>query len=330
MSDVLSRLHAAFERRAPLLRSGHTTAFRLCNAEGDRLPHVTVDWFDGVAVLSLYRAFPQEEERALAEAIVAVTGARSVYLKRRPREARVVANVARPEVAPSEPLLGERVEQLEVRENGLRFIIRPGQGLPTGLYLDMRDVRAWLRDEGRVRGRTVLNTFAFTCAFGVYAHAGGAARAVNVDLSRRVLDWGEENLTLNGFPSDRRDHLSGDCFDWLLRLGRKGERFDVVILDPPSFSTSRAGPFPRFSAAKDYPRLVELAAKVVAPEGMLLAACNLEDLRPDRFERMCLQGLASAGRSARRLLPLGASELDFPSPVGAVPSLKVRAVSFAD
>ncbi len=330
MSALHTRLRTAFERRAPLLASKDTTAFRICNAEADGVPDVTVDWFDGIAVLSLYRAFEPAGERALAEALLETTGARSVYLKRRPREARVVANVARPEVAPPEPLVGEAVESVIAKENGLQFLIRPGQGLPTGLYLDMRDVRDWLRRDGRVQGRTVLNTFAFTCAFGLYAHAGGAQRVVNLDLSRRVLDWGEENLRLNGGEPDRRDHLSGDCFDWLQRLAKKGERFDVVILDPPSFSTSRGGPFPRFSAAKDYPRLAELAARVVAPRGLLLAACNLEELRPDRFERMCLQGLSAAGRRLSRVEPLGASPIDFPTPPGAVPPLKVRALLFAD
>ncbi len=322
--DLSRRLREAWDRRADL-RAGPagTTAFRACNAEADGVSDVTVDWFDGVAVLSLYRAFDEAEERRCADAVAEVMGARSVYLKRRPKEARVVANVARGEVAPPLPLVGPEVESLVAKEHGLSFLIRPGQGLPVGLYLDMRQARAWLGDEGHVRGKTVLNTFAFTCAFGVYAHAGGASRVVNLDLSRRVLDWGCENLRLNGFEADLRDHLSGDCFDWLSRLAKKGERFDVVILDPPSFSTSRTG---RFSAAKDYPRLVESAARVVADGGLLLAACNLEDLRPDRFARMCEEGLGRAGRQARRALALGASPVDFPTPEGAVPQLKVRAL----
>src|SRR5690606_23072127 len=111
--------------------------------------------------------------------------------------------------------------------NGLRFIICPGQGLSVGLYLDMRDGRQWVR--GQVAGRTVLNCFAYTCAFGVYSHAGGAARVVNLDLSRRVLDWGEENLRRNGVEPRRIDHIAGDTFDWLGRFQKKGEQFDCVI-----------------------------------------------------------------------------------------------------
>src|SRR4051812_8669546 len=98
MNDVL--LQRAFERRSALLGSAATTALRLVNAHGDGIPDVTVDLFERVAVLSLYRAFTADEERAMAETIAKVTDARAVYLKRRPREARVVANVAKPEVAP--------------------------------------------------------------------------------------------------------------------------------------------------------------------------------------------------------------------------------------
>ena len=178
MKDLQSRLERAWERRAPVRADAETTAFRAVNAEADALSDITVDLFDKVAVLSLYRTFSEDEERRLGEAVAEVTKAQSVYLKRRPKEARVVANVARQEVAPPSPLWGAEDSSVVVKESGLSFLIRPGQGLPVGLYLDMREVRAWLRDEGHAKGKTVLNTFAFTCAFGVYAHAGGAARVV--------------------------------------------------------------------------------------------------------------------------------------------------------
>ncbi|MBX5483255.1 MAG: class I SAM-dependent rRNA methyltransferase [Myxococcaceae bacterium] len=322
MNDAALRraLQKAIDRRAPLRqRTPTTNAFRLVNARGDALPDVTVDLFDKVAVLSLYRDLPPDEEVRLAEAVRQTSGARAVYLKRRPREARVAANVAKSEVAPESPITGERVDELTVLENGVHFVIRPGQGLSVGLYLDMRDTRQWVREQ--IRGRTLLNTFAYTCGFGVYAHHGGAARAVNVDLSRRVLDWGEENLRRNGFLPDRRDHLAGDCFEWLKRLAKKGETFDVVVLDPPSFSTSRSG---RFSAARDYPKLAAAAAPVVADGGWLVACCNLQQLSGARFEAMVQAGIAQAGRSARLIQRLGPSAIDFPSTSDEPPGLKVR------
>ncbi|MFP2911066.1 class I SAM-dependent rRNA methyltransferase, partial [Pyxidicoccus sp. 3LFB2] len=259
-SSLVDTLRAARERRGTLLSDARTTAFRVLNGEADGVPDVTADVFGGLCVISLYRDFFPLEEEALLDAAVAAWAPRSVYLKRRPREARVLANVAKEELAPEVPARGEPVESLTALENGLSFLIRPAQGLSVGLYLDMRDTRAWL--QAQARGLTVLNLFAYTCAFGVVAAASGAKRALNIDASRRVLEWGEENARLNGQPVDRYDYVAGDVFDWLKRLAKKGETFDVVISDPPSFSTTRTA---RFSAARDYARLAEAAARVVAP-----------------------------------------------------------------
>lgn len=316
---LTQRFAEAFARRAPLL-APNTTAFRAFNGAADGLPDVTVDWFNGVAVLSLYRAWDRPEEARLVAAAAEGTGARSVYLKRRPREARVVANTAKTEVAPPSAAFGPDVEALVAHENGAAFVIRPGQGLSVGLYLDMRDVRAWVK--ARAAGNTVLNTFAYTCAFGVYARLGGAARAVNVDLSRRVLDWGEENLRQNGAEPDRRDFIAGDSFEWFRRFEKKDERFDLVILDPPSFSTHKGG---RFSAGRDYPKLVEAACAALAPGGTLLSACNLEDLPGPRFEALISSGFERAGRTARLLERLGPSAIDFPAHPDEPSALKVRA-----
>lgn len=312
-------LRRAFDRRSTLLADGRTNAFRVVNSRGDGLPDVTVDWFDEVAVLSLYRSVQREEEQALAHALVTAVGARAVYLKRRPREARTAARRSREELAPDRPLAGEHVAECVVKESGLSFRILPGDGLAVGLYLDMRDTREWLR--ARVGGKSVLNCFAYTCAFGVYARAGGARRVVNVDLSRRALDWGEENVRLNGGEPERRDHIAGDVFDWLRRFGKKQERFDVVILDPPSFSTSEGR---AFSAKRDYSKLVESASCVVASQGMLIACCNLEDLRADAFEGQLRRGLERAGRRGRVVEKIGPSPIDFPEHPGEPAALKVR------
>ncbi len=320
-SSLVELLRAARERRGPLLSDSRTTALRVLHGEADGVPEVTADVFGGLCVISLYRDLTPAEEQTLLDAAVAAWTPRSVYLKRRPREARVLANVAKEALAPEVPARGEPVESLTALENGLSFLIRPAQGLSVGLYLDMRDTRVWLREE--VRGRTVLNLFAYTCAFGVVAAAGGAKRALNIDASRRVLEWGEENARLNGQPVDRYDYVAGDVFDWLKRLAKKGEAFDVVIADPPSFSTTRTA---RFSAARAYARLAEAAARVVAPGGRLVACCNHAGLPARRFEAMVAEGLALAGRQGRGGRSLGPSPLDFPSPPGQEPALKVHVV----
>lgn len=319
MRDV-GWLRAAVERRASLAADARTTAYRLVNGVADGLEGVTLDRFEDVLVLSLYRALSEEDERALVEQAGALLAPRALYVKRRPREARVVANTKKAELAPELPALGEPVAERVVLERGERYRIRPAQGLSVGLYLDMREVRGWLRE--RARGKTVLNCFAYTCAFGVAARLGGAARAVNVDLSRRVLDWGEENLALNGVAPERRDFIAGDVFDWLARFAKKGEAFDQVVLDPPAFASTKKAVF---SAERDYATLAAAGARVVGPHGTLLACCNQASLSAARFTALVQEGVARAGRRVEFKVALGSSSVDFPPAPGAEPALKVLA-----
>ena len=281
-----------------------TTAFRLV----DR-PDVTVDHFAGLCVLSFYRVSDASEERAAADALLACEGITSVYLKRRPREARRAANENADEVSPPLPLAGAAVEALVAIENGIQFSIRPTNGLSVGLYLDAREARAWVAKHSA--HKTVLNLFSYTCGFGLAALRGGATRAVNVDASRKVLDWGENNSELNQLRPERRDFISGDVFDWLARFAKKHERFDLIVLDPPGFSNAKGQ---RFSAQRDYAALVTAAQAVLAPSGLLLAMCNVENLSAAEFEFQVERGLT--GRTFAVTDRFSASAVDFSQPAG--------------
>lgn len=297
-------LRRALERRRASLPE-ETDAFRWIDAE---LPDLTVDLFGPVAVASSYRHRALGEELDLARAIrEAGGGLKAVYWKRRPREARRAANEDAERVAPPLPHAGEPVESLICREQGLAFAIKPPNGLSVGLYLDARDARAWVR--AHARGRTALNLFSYTCGFGVAALAGGAARAVNVDASRKVLDWGEDNTRLNGFAAERRDFISGDARDWLQRLGKKKERFGLVILDPPSFASVGKK---RWVASAQYPELVREALACVERGGLLLACCNLAQWTDDQFLAAVQEG--ARGLPRRVEARFGASAIDFAQP----------------
>lgn len=286
-----------------------TDTFRLIDGDD-----YTVDVFGSVAILSVYRPYSPEQEAEIARQLAYSARVRAVYLKRRPRQALREASQSAEQVAPSTPIWGDPVETIEVREAGARFEIRPANGLSVGLYLDARDARAFVR--GHAKGRTVLNLFAYTCGFGVAALLGGATRAVNVDVSRKVLDWGERNVTLNGFTPDRRDFIAGDCVEWLGRFRKKGERFDLVVVDPPSFSNAGGH---RFRAETDYAELAAKAQQVVTPSGLLVCCCNLEGLTPAQLEQQVLTP------HAKRLAAFGASAVDFAQPS----ALKVVALETA-
>jgi 23S rRNA (cytosine1962-C5)-methyltransferase len=178
-------------------------------------------------------------------------------------------------------------------------------------------VRAW------ATGLRVLNCFAYTCGFGVAATAGHARRVLNVDLSKAALAWGQENYRLNDFEPDPYDFVYGDVFDWLARLARRADLFDLVILDPPGFSKTKSR---SFNAAHDYAGLAALAARVTAREGLLLACCNLAELPWRAFRNRVLAGLAEAGRTAEIAGVYHEPAIDHPLPLGGESYLKMLAV----
>jgi 23S rRNA (cytosine1962-C5)-methyltransferase len=142
---------------------------------------------------------------------------------------------------------------------------------------------------------------------------------LNLDLSRRYLEWGKANYALNQLEVDPRDFVYGDAFDWLARFERRRERFDLVIVDPPSFSSTP------FSVQRDYPRLAHAAAQVVAPAGILVAATNHTGTSDEHFDAWLRDGMRMAGRRGRLLHSWHEPAADFPVAPGGIPHLKVRA-----
>jgi 23S rRNA (cytosine1962-C5)-methyltransferase len=317
-----ARLESAWTRRAALHASLDTDAYRLIHRAADGFPALAVDRFGEVLVAQLYdegarRRPPESVLRALAKRL----NARAIYVKHRPAQASVLSVAERAALAPSTPWWGSAVEETVVHENGLAFSIRPGEGLSVGLFLDMRELRRWVR--AQAAGKTVLNCFAYTCAFGVAALAGGAVRAVNVDVSRAYLNWGERNYELNGFAPDRHDFIAGDVFDWLSRFGRRGQTFDVVIVDPPSYSRTKQR---RFSVERNFTELTALAAGVVAPGGWLIACANAAERPLGAFKKKVRAGLE--GHPARLNTVAHEPEADFPVAPDAAPYLKIARVRF--
>ena len=161
--------------------------------------------------------------------------------------------------------------QLEVSEGGARFIVRLGARRDPGLFLDHRQTRAMVARSAK--GKSVLNLFAYTGSFSVHAALAGASSTTSVDLSPSTTRWAQENLTLNGIVGDRHSVHSADAFEWLEGAHRRGERFDVVVVDPPSFSRSRRTAS-TFDVQEDHPRLLRLTLGCVRPGGTVWFSCN--------------------------------------------------------
>ena len=212
---------------------------------------MTADRYGDALILSLYddadHLPPTPSPESLITGLAEIAGGRSVYVKYRPPSASRLSDGDMAALAPRRPILGPDMSEFLAQEEGLSYLIRPGEGFSVGLFPDMRETRARVR--AWAAGKRVLNCFAYTCGFGVAATAGGATRVLNLDLSKSALEWGKANYRANGFVPDDHDFVYGDVFDWLARLAKRDERFDLVILDPPGFSRTKSR---TFSAARDY------------------------------------------------------------------------------
>lgn len=290
------------------LDDGRTTGWRLIHGENDGLPGIRVDrWADHLVVIADTPAVRPLLD-PLLDALDARLHPQSVHLCYRP-DPRDTRDLDGADPAPG--LLRGRAPEAEVvvQERGIALHARPWDGPDVGIYADMRDVRAWL--EPHWAGRRVLNLFAYTGAFSVAAAVHGAVQAVSVDLSGPYLARAEANLRLNGLSPDDHPLVEDDTFKALDRLRRTGERFDVVICDPPSFSHSKAG---TWSAKKDLPRLVASAARVLDPGGWLVVASNQGQVSPREHRGQVADGLKKAGRWGREIAFLGAAA-DHPAAV---------------
>jgi len=288
-------LDAAWKRR---LLCARASAYRLANGEGDGLPGVCVDRHGDYAVLAVSTPEAEQRQRELGEALLEL-GARGVYLKRRLRSGKQETPLSR--LAPSEPLAGVRApDPMEVREDDLRLEVSLGDGLSTGLFVDQRENRK--RVATLAAGARVLNLFSYTCSFSVAAASGGASRVVSVDLSGRALERGRNNFARNQLDSAAYEFVKGDAIRYVERARRRGEVFDLVVLDPPSFATGakRGG----FRVARDYGRVASDALAVLAPGGRLLAITNHRGTSVARLRRYLHEAARDAGRQVSQMKDL--------------------------
>ena len=200
--------------------------------------------------------------------------------------------------------------QAEVAEAGIRYGLDFGAGYSAGLFIDQRANRARVRAQ---KPHRLLNTFAYTCSFSVVAALAGA-ETVSIDLSRRSLTRGEENFTRNGLdPKLGHRFIADDVLAAMPRLARRGEKFDAIILDPPTFSRNHAGA--AFQVQRDFDRLVLLALEVAAPGARILLSVNHSAMRVADLEQAARAALRVHKRSGQfhRTEPLP----DFPPGHGA-------------
>lgn len=326
LSEALS---VAKELRFSLGRSVDTTCFRLVNEGGDALPHLAVDVYGEHAVVQLYDdGEGLWDARARIDRVldsVAALGFVGVYCKYRPRQANTLVDTRRDEVAPKLPSRGEpAADPLVVVEDGVPYGVKLGDGLSTGIFLDQRKNRRLLRLTAG--GARVLNLFSYTCGFSVAAAVGGAKSTVSVDASIVALERGRENLVRAGVEDLSAHKLVGeDAFAYLDRAAKKEDLFDVVVLDPPSYSTSKKR---RFVADQHYGELAAKALSVLAPGGRLFASTNHRGISRAKLRRVLFAAAEAAGRGVAQIKDLAPGS-DFPPELGSEPNMKAMLVTLA-
>jgi 23S rRNA (cytosine1962-C5)-methyltransferase len=303
----------ALRRRADLLP--RRAALRLVNDRGDGLEGLVIERLGPVLIAQLHEGrlcAGVESLRPVCERLAAQLGASAVYRKTFPRDRSAALARLEAQLTDPAPWIGAAAPfEIVIDEDGLRLIVRPYDGYSTGLFLEHRDNRALVRR--RADGRRVLNLFAYTCAFSVAALAGAAAEIVSVDLSRKFLDWGRRNVLAN-LPADqaalesrRAEFVCSDVFEYYRRAARQGRRFDLVILDPPTFSRQKRSRRV-FSIERDLDRLVRGAVELLDRGGVLLLCCNHRATTP---ERLAAAARAAAGARLRRAVETPGLPADF-------------------
>lgn len=247
-----------------------TDAFRVIDGEADGFPGIFVDRFaDRTLISTRDRNIPPD----LLRQIAAATG--PVYHKSLDQDDKQpplpVANTT--EFTPLE---------FDITEQGARFLIDMGAGYSQGIFLDQRDNRRRIR-EACQPGMRVLNTFAYTGAFSVYAALGGAI-TTTLDLAQPCLDWTRKNFQLNSLDPDAHYFCKGDTLHWLDRFAKQGRTFHGIILDPPTFSRDKNGKV--FRVESHYGDLVAKARDCLEPGGWILCTTNCRKLSHRDFYKM--------------------------------------------
>jgi len=284
------RLERAAAARSALADDPDTTAYRLVHAESDGLPGLVVDRYgDFLAVQFLTLGVERRREEILA-ALTDLLNPRGIY-------ERSDVEVREKEGLPQRTgrLRGEEPpDRLEVLENGHRFLVDLRSGQKTGFYLDQRENR--VRLSPFCAGAEVLDGFAYTGAFAVYAAAGGAVRVTLVETSGVALGMARQNLALNGQEVGRHEFVEGNVFGVLRGYRAQGRRFDVVVLDPPKFAPA-AKDVQR--AARAYKDVNLLGMQLLRPGGVLFSTSCSGGISADLFQKILFGAALDAGREVQ-------------------------------
>jgi len=279
MSDIaayLNRLTKNSRHLTKWARRQNITCYRLYDRDVPEFP-VTVDYYEGrVHLQEVDTGWVQSEEER-SDWLLAIQ-TRTAEILQLPREAISLKRRERQRGVNQYEKSGVAGEDFIVQEDGLKFIINLDAYLDTGLFLDHRITRGMVR--ARAAGKRFLNLFAYTGSFTVHAAAGGAVESVTVDLSNTYQNWTQRNFELNGMDLTKHSLVRADVFRYLAEAADRNEKFDLIVLDPPSFSNSKKMQGV-LDVQRDHVQLIEQSLALLNPGGELFFSTNLRSFTMD-------------------------------------------------
>ena len=309
MAWITRQLQSAINLRRDHVDLGETNAYRLVNAEGDGLPGLTIDCYGDFLMVQIYCAGWRPHLALVTRALQDLLSPLGIYEKTRPQNTRAL-EASSDSKSYGRLLAGETApQQLEVQENGLNFLVSLEQGLNTGLFLDQRNNRRDLMT--RVEGKRVLNLFAYTGAFSVAAAVARAGQVTNVDVSPGYTFQAKANFGINHLNPKRYEFIVGDCQAVLADLAARKKIYDIILMDPPSFSTTAKSRFTTKGGTSD---LVTATLPLLADNGLLITSSNHQKLDLADYLKELRRGALKAGCNMRVISVFGQPE-DFPYPV---------------
>ncbi|MCP5100932.1 MAG: class I SAM-dependent rRNA methyltransferase [Chloroflexi bacterium] len=292
------RLTAAINGRSLLQLPPQTSAYRLINAESDLIPGLVVDKYDDYLVMQCLTYGIDSRKQMLANLLAEICQPKGIVER---SDASVRGKEGLPKT--SGLLWGEAPpDELTISENGLKFGVNLLKGHKTGYYLDQRSNRTAVCRPEFVQGKSILNVFAYTGGFGIYAIANGAESVIHIDSSVNVLEQAERNVALNGWKRPSDEYLAGDAFEILRHYRDEQMQFDMIILDPPKFAHSKRD---INRATRGYKDLNWLAMRLLKPGGLLATFSCSGLISADLFQKVVFGAAIDAERNVQIIHTLG-------------------------
>jgi 23S rRNA (cytosine1962-C5)-methyltransferase len=302
-SEVVTRLARAIANKKHLLTL-ENKCFRILNGEGDELPGVVADYYDGVVVLKLdgtaSEAFWNKQEIANYFMEQNQIPVKCVYYKRKNKEEDKGSIISGEH---------ENLSELEFLENNVKFRTNIPDAAKTGFFLDQRENRQFIRSIAK--DKSLLNLFGYTGGFSIYAGLGGATKVTTVDIAPNAIKAAELNWEINLLPTERHEAICVDAFEFVAETLEKKKTWDIVITDPPSFAPNQKSVE---SAKEAYVKIFADSLKLVKDGGFFAASSCSGHISSEGFLEIVQEALSKSRRRGKVLLIKGQPE-DHPFPM---------------